>query len=428
MQMSRSAKLAAVLLGWLSIAPFATANVFPHSGVAGLSAGGYHTCAVLADHRVVCWGAETVGTPTLIQGITTAVSVTSGYDFACALLLDHTVACWGDNSLGQLGDGTTTSRYYPAPTDNFGSVAAIAAGENHVCALLSKLSNGWVYCWGSNSKGQLGNWALPVGDDVYSPHPIYVAWKADDGTSIPLNAADISAGSTHTCAHQNMGIATYCWGNNSSGQLGIGWSPSYWEVPEVVGFWDARKWVTLSMAEQSVTSGSIHTCGLVPDGGPAGLNINSIACWGTNHDGAIGNPIGDHTVVPVAVLIHPDMSGHSIKFYDINKLSAGGNFTCALELNSALQCWGRNDYGQLGNASYTDASSQWPVVHSLTWGFTDVSTGAAHACALRNGNVVCWGSNLLGQLGVSSLDNNPHYDAVTAAVDAPIFTDNFDNN
>ncbi|HEX6834201.1 MAG TPA: hypothetical protein VF132_11765 [Rudaea sp.] len=417
----------AALLFTCAMAVPTFARAFPHKGVATLSAGGYHTCAVLADHHVVCWGAETTGAPTLIQGITTAVSVTSGLNFACALLLDHTVQCWGDNSVGQLGDGTTTSRHYPAATRFFGNVNMISAGKNHVCAQTDE----WmVYCWGSNSKGQLGNWAFPAGDGNYSPNPIYAAWHSGDGSKYFLARPDVAAGGDHSCAYgAYVNNASYCWGTNNSGELGGGGATYYfWETPVRVIVPNGSDWVPLVLTYPSLVAGNAHTCGLVPDGGPAGLNTNSIACWGTNQDGAIGQPVGDYTGVPAAVMMHPDMSGHSSKFYDIAKLAAGNNFTCALETNSYLQCWGKNDRGQLGNPSFTDGSSQWPIGHGLVANFTEIAAGAEHACGLRNGSVICWGSNLLGQHGDGTLDSSPHPEAHVAAVDAPIFTDNFDNN
>jgi alpha-tubulin suppressor-like RCC1 family protein len=423
MKMFRGVTVSAALLA--CIAPHSFASAFPHTGVAQLSAGGYHTCAVLADHHVVCWGAETVGTPNLIQGITTAVSVTSGYGFACALLLDHTVQCWGDNSQGQLGDGTSTSRSYPAPTESlFGDVTDISVGEDHGCALRS---DHVVYCWGSNSKGQLGNGALPVGPGVYSPHPIYVADYSAATGSVLYFASDIRAGGSHTCARSDGTAATYCWGSNSFGELGLGYTSffGYAKQPtNAVTVPDSHGVpVHLGMQANSLSLGALHSCGLVPDDGPSRTNVNSIACWGSNENGAIGSAIGDHASNPVAVMT----SAAGTKLYDIQKLAAGNDFTCVLQLTGSIQCWGQNNFGQLGTP-FGGSSSQWPVIARLTSDFTDISAGAAHVCASGANGVVCWGSNLLGQRGNGSIDASTHYDAGTANVDAPIFTDNFDDN
>ena len=90
--------LSQIALGALLLVPFSKAHSFPHSGVVQLSAGGYHTCALLADHRIACWGGSgsvaPSSAPTMISGIDNAVSVTGGTDFACALTTDQDVYCW----------------------------------------------------------------------------------------------------------------------------------------------------------------------------------------------------------------------------------------------------------------------------------------------------------------------------------------------
>src|SRR5256712_140857 len=151
------------------------------TGAVTVVTGGYHTCALLGDGTMWCWGrnaqgqlgdgtastacAHTTGLcspiPVRVGGITSPLSITAGCRHPCALLGDGTVRCWGRNLEGELGDGTTTSSSTPVRVGGITSSAvAIAAGHGglHTCALLS---DGSVKCWGAlgpgNDVGQLGN-------------------------------------------------------------------------------------------------------------------------------------------------------------------------------------------------------------------------------------------------------------------------------
>jgi alpha-tubulin suppressor-like RCC1 family protein len=129
-----------------------------------ISAGGNNTC-VLSGGSVLCWGQGTRGelgdgttpnaraAPGPVQGITSATAVSVGGDHTCALLSNGTVQCWGFNFYGQLGDSTRTDRATPVfvtappslPGPNLSGVTSIAAGDAHTCALRSDQT---VWCWG----------------------------------------------------------------------------------------------------------------------------------------------------------------------------------------------------------------------------------------------------------------------------------------
>ena len=132
------------------------------TGVAAVSGGGGHTCALLEDGTVQCWGENEFGqlgdgttmpsfTPVPVTGITGAVGVSAGWRHTCAVLGDGTVQCWGQNEFGQLGDGTTTSSATPVRVLGItGAIAVTAGWWHHSCALLG---DGTVRCWGDERVG-----------------------------------------------------------------------------------------------------------------------------------------------------------------------------------------------------------------------------------------------------------------------------------
>jgi hypothetical protein len=140
------------------------------SAATAVSGGGQNSCALLSDETIKCWGLNggrgQLGngsmtnsyTPVTVSGISNAIAVTGGRAHTCALLSNNTVQCWGYNYYGQLGDGSTIlrdqQRTTPITVSGISNATAISAGDYHNCALLSSNT---VQCWGSNGAGQLGN-------------------------------------------------------------------------------------------------------------------------------------------------------------------------------------------------------------------------------------------------------------------------------
>lgn len=151
------------------------------SGVAAVAAGGSHTCALTTGGGVKCWGSNTFGqlgdgttterdTPVDVSGLQSGVSaIATGGDHTCALTTGGGVKCWGTNTVGQIGDGTTTERDTPVNVSGLqSSVSAITAGNTHSCALTTGSS---LECWGSNDSGQLGD-----GTTIDRALPTSVLW------------------------------------------------------------------------------------------------------------------------------------------------------------------------------------------------------------------------------------------------------------
>lgn len=241
-----------------------TTNVASVGGVAEqVSVGLDHACAVLSDGQVRCWGANTYyqlgvtggARTTPVTSIRDASEVRAGSEFSCARLRSGTVRCWGANYFGNLGNGRTDLASLPVDVSGLTGVTSLSIGAQslHACALRSDRT---VWCWGSNSDGQLG-----VGDIENRSTPVQVMGLTD--------AVQVSAGFQHSCALRASGTVV-CWGNGSDGRLGNGTSV---RQPRPVT-------ATVSDAV-AVFAGYSHTCALRADGG--------VACWGDNEFGQLGD-------------------------------------------------------------------------------------------------------------------------------------------
>jgi alpha-tubulin suppressor-like RCC1 family protein len=270
--------------------------------VPAVSAGGDHTCALSSAGTVKCWGRNYNGqlgngttadssTPVQVKDVagtgtlSHVTQISAGGYHTCALLRDHTVECWGWNSGGQLGSGTTTQSSTPVQVKGVGgvgtlsNVSQVSAGYSHTCALSSA---GTVECWGYNGDGELGN-----GTTTQSSTPVQV--KDVAGTGTLSNVTQISAGRFHTCALQSDNTVV-CWGYNGQGQLGNGAtadSSTPVQVKDVAGTG------TLSNVTE-IEAGGLHTCALLSD--------HTVECWGWNSGGQLGNGATADSSIPVSVI------------------------------------------------------------------------------------------------------------------------------
>ncbi|MBU1244547.1 hypothetical protein KJ612_15205, partial [Myxococcota bacterium] len=189
------------------------------SGASTISSGRYHTCAVKTDGSAVCWGNNTYGqlgngstldrdTPVAVSGFSSGIaSIEAGGYHTCSKKTNGSGWCWGSNSFGQLGDSTTTDRLTPTAVTSLGSgVVSIESGFAHSCAVKT---NGYLWCWGGNGNGQIGD-----GSTTTRLVPVPVNLIIDQ-------ASMIAAGESHTCAVKNDGSG-WCWGSNALGQFGNG--------------------------------------------------------------------------------------------------------------------------------------------------------------------------------------------------------------
>jgi cysteine-rich repeat protein len=236
----------------------------------------------------------------------------------------------------------------------------IVTGDLHTCALRSDHT---VWCWGENSSGQLGD-----GTTDPAEIPLQV-------TDLSTTALGVTTGYDHTCAWLTTG-ALRCWGANGTGQTGIGSDTDPVLVPTEV---------TDLSTVVFASGGKEHTCAVTTDA--------TAACWGKNDKGQVGNGTfeGPH-LSPTSVM------GCSTDLVDT---SAGKEFSCALDIDGAVWCWGRDNSGQLANgATSTDDMNSASLAEGLLDTAEMVDLGDEHGCAvLSSGTIMCWGKNDQGRLG-----------------------------
>lgn len=308
------------------LAPAMTGGVSLASAATAVATGGGHTCAQLVDGQIMCWGDNVFGQlgdgtrddhakPAPVVGLTDApVALAAGEFHTCALLVDGTVSCWGWNDEAQLGDYVGIMRATAGAVDGIRGATALAVGARHNCVLDAA---GGVLCWGGNWEGQIGNGR---GTRAYRP----AAPAGLDGAIVAL-----AAGNTHTCALRADDSAT-CWGGNSVGQLGDGTRVNRLAPVDAVGFANPLA---------GLDSGGGHTCGWLMDG--------DVQCLGGNWKGQLG----DGTVIDQLDAVQ--VNGLPMA---ATAVATGEAHTCALLANSTIACWGNNNAGQLGDGTGDDRS------------------------------------------------------------------------
>jgi len=354
----------------------ASVNPTTFGQVSTIATGGWHTCALMPDSTVQCWGYNNGGqlgngttvssdVPVTVSGLTGAVAVSAGSFHSCALLANGTVQCWGKNGFGQLGNGNNNNSYIPVTVSGLSGVIAIAAGYDGTCAVIV---GGNVECWGRNTNSNLPTSVTsPLGDNLEGA----IAIAASAG---PLSDEGISG---HTCILVFDGTVD-CWGDNTYGQLG--------GVPASPGQAVAVSGLSGAVA---IAAGTVHTCALISDG--------TVQCWGLNFQEQLGNGTNVDSPSPVTVA---GLSGRAIA------IAAGGGQSCALIDNGTVQCWGADTSGELGDGVVTTTLTPGvnpPVTVSGLSNATAIFAANDHTCALLvSGTADCWGGNIEGQLGNGS--------------------------
>jgi alpha-tubulin suppressor-like RCC1 family protein len=386
-----------------------------------IDAGANHTCAILDDGTVHCWGAlspalgypenyDSVGDdedpsvvgPVFLGSGRTATALSTGSSHTCAILDNGNVLCWGDGSHGKLGYGDTVDigdTESPAAAGNVDlgagrTATAISAGSDHTCAILD---NGNVLCWGYYSGGKLGH-PYPIGADGY---PV-TEDIGDDETPASAGPVDIGAGRTATAISADTFTtcailddhSLRCWGDLANDVVGDDETPG--SVPPV----DLGAGRTAS----AVTVGRDHVCAIVDDG--------TVRCWGNS------NPNGELGYPGVTEVIGDDEAAGSLGPVDIGAgrtataISTDFATTCAVLDDGTARCWGTYLYGALGNPNISEdvgddetPGSKPAIRLGSQRTVTAITVGTFRACALLDsGRLRCWGYNAYGQTGYGNTD------------------------
>ena len=291
-----------------------------------VAAGERHTCALLDNGEVWCWGgngnlelgsgsgsqADPVQVP-LGAGIT-ASRIFVGGRVSCALTSDNRLTCWGQNHKGQIGNGTVLASGGVAPTavsnipTSF-APAHVDPGGRHVCAAAT---GGAVWCWGDDDRNQLGTAA----DGAAA---VNVPGQADTVTA----ARSVATGLEYSCAVLTDDTVS-CWGRNHLAQLGRGSV-----TPASTA---AAAAVSVGAPVSKVAAGKAFACALTTAG--------AVWCWGENTAGQVGDATaGSPRLAPAQV---SNLGGTAVD------VVAGGAHACAVLSSGAVRCWGDNSAGQLG--------------------------------------------------------------------------------
>jgi alpha-tubulin suppressor-like RCC1 family protein len=401
----------------------ATANV----ELADMNVGNYSSCALGTDGTTFCWGYGADGqlgkgaNLKNVNGVSTAISTADtlagpfltfrqmsvGKNHACGVTIGRDLYCWGANNISQIGPvpaGGTPGKWLATQV-----WASVSAGEFNTCAITP---TGALYCSGANDQAQMGNGAaVPAGGAA-------PALAALAGAGAGKLWSTVAVGQSHVCAMERFDPANpvtsrtpWCWGYNTSGQVGGGTLAPPSVPPKVsaqivdFGPTGANLAVGTVFDSTSLVSGNAHSCVLT--------TLGAAYCWGNNAFGQLGNNaplVNSMTSTPVAV-------AGGLAF---TQLTAGAFHTCGLA-GGVAYCWGRNSSGQLGDGNVAGAVNN-PVVVGGGLTFRNLSAGELFTCGVVNvgaagagttsgrGDIYCWGDNEYGQLGITNnfgLNNMP---------------------
>jgi alpha-tubulin suppressor-like RCC1 family protein len=360
-----------------------------------IALGTLHSCAILADDTVACWGDGAQGQlgtgksgpgyhepfPTAVPGLTGVTRLVLAWNESCAILSDGSVQCWGDARYGQLGNGKQGDGYIeakPVAVTGLSGVLDLALNAQSACAVRG---DGSVACWGSNSDGALGfespmcgPYLVTIGDGGPVPmmSPCEVAPREVSGVT---GAIEITAGGDHQCAL--LGDHTVsCWGEDTFGQLGDGMQGTgVTQSPSLIAGFSA----------EHVAAGFVYNCALLAD--------ETVNCWGDNSFGELGigtQALDSFKTTPSPV---PSLSG-------VKAMKVTNNSSLALLSDGSALAWG--DVNYLFEVEPVPGSAAADSPTKMTWvkDAVDVVTSGFHSCArYADETVVCWGANDKGQLG-----------------------------
>ena len=399
-----------------------------------ISAGADHTCVILDNGKMRCWGynaygqvgagdtanhGTAAGQMAALSDISfgvgkTVVKISSGLYHSCAILNDATLRCWGYNAYGQLGYGDTANRgvapgqmaaLSAVPLGTGKTVVDVAAMGYHTCAILN---DNTMKCWGYNNYGQLGlGHTRTVGTGVGDMGDSLPAVDLGPST-IPKKIAKSSAGGYNTCivAERDGQNQVFCFGQNLYGDSGAGLA--------AIGVRNSDLGSNLPAVDLGMPAGQVKGLKSLYQGYCAVFQDDSLKCWGYNE--ATYRLLGSNSPKTYVGDLSSDMgtglgfvnAGFGVKVLDM----AGGDLsphTCAILDDQSMRCIGYNAYGGLGQdttANYTYFPTTAPINLGVGRHATQMAVATYYTCALLDdGSIKCWGYNPYGNLGYGDTTN-----------------------
>ena len=357
--------------------------------IIAIDGGGAHNLALKVDGTVWAWGDNGHGQlgdgtttlrprPVQVKGpgrsgfLQRIIAISAGGGHSLALRDDGTVLAWGLNADGQVGDGTGQDRHLPVQVQNLVDVTSISAGSSHS---LARQVNGWIWAWGANNFGQLGE-----GNNSPESVPVQVSY----GNKLISTGKAVAAGGFHSLVLLGGGTLLG-FGLNVHGQVGDGTTdPALTSKDVMVG----------PVNPPSLLSG----VALIAAGGSHSLAIRAgtmVRATGANPYGQLG----DDSNQDRQHLVLAEYGNHLA-----DGVAAGDEHSLIAETRGVAIVWGRNDHGQLGDDSKSDADEPKDLL-GISDQVVAVKGGGAHSLALTVGSgVYAWGANDGGQLGDGSTD------------------------
>lgn len=341
--------------------------------------------------------------------IESVTALTLGNGQVCALFYDGKLKCWGAGTQGQLGLESATNRGdLPSqmgenlPFVNLGSGRTVKAVSAGTSHACAVLDDASVKCWGQNTSGQLG-----LGNTT--AHGALAGTMGDALAKVSLGtgrtAVAITAGGNHACALLDDAHVK-CWGENGLGQLGLGDTLPRGKLPTDMGDNLPELDFGTGNTVKAVATGFSSTCVI--------LQSDKVKCWGASTSGELG--YGDTKIRGNA----PAQMGDALPFVDLGtgrtakQIGVGNSLSCALLDDDTVKCWGNGFYGQLGQgdtANRGDAPGEMgdalPTVPLGTGKKPlSIAVGSTSVCAVLDDDTVkCWGRNLAGGLGYGDTMN-----------------------
>jgi alpha-tubulin suppressor-like RCC1 family protein len=375
--------------------------VCERGAIAELRVGDGASCAVRRNGNVLCWGNARAESETLPPRepwrprlvLQNASDITVEHDFWCAIS-SNDVKCWGANDRGQLGvpmDGTRPRLERVALE---GRALSIGSSESHVCAVVEQGSNRLVYCWGDGGDNRTNRVMPPARTEAHTPFKI-------DGLNSFVQRVVLDGWVNFALSHDSLQTdrewtVMYGWGRSEPGRGVLPNQVSSVVPPTRFGpirsAMDPAAIATLAVSPR-------HACAIVA------TDSSGLWCIGDTDTGALGSLSPPMSADPVWQRVPnapPDVALVAVGGFESSRKA----FTCfaSPSRRSEVLCFGSNELGQLGTLAASNASEPQSLrLPSDAGAVTRIAASAGHVCALTEyDRVFCWGRNCEGESGVAN--------------------------